>query len=117
MHSWVKQTKQVHHDAVGHEEKVLVKAAWTEEIPVYETKCLSICNVCGADITGNTREHTKKHALAGEGGGYHAEYKKVQTGTKKTEHPAEYTTKWVQDKAAWTETVVTGYTCSCGAKK
>lgn len=33
------------------------------------------------------------------------------------EHPAEYGTKWVVDKAAWTETVITGYKCGCGATK
>lgn len=116
-HNWVAVTKEVHHDATGHNEKVLVKEAWTETIPVYETVCLSICNTCGADITGNVREHVKKHTLAGEGGSHRTEYKKVQTGTKTINHPAEYTTKWVQDSAAWTEKVVTGYKCSCGATK
>ena len=116
-HNWVAVTKEVHHEATGHNEKVLVKEAWTETIPVYETVCLSICNTCGADITGNTREHTKKHTLAGEGGSHRTEYRKKQTGTKTINHPAEYTTKWVQDSAAWTEKVVTGHKCSCGATK
>lgn len=33
----------------------------------------SICDVCGADITGDEVEHTKAHAQAGEGGGWSTE--------------------------------------------
>ena len=116
-HKWVAVTKEVYHEATGHYEKVLVKKAWTEKIPIYETVCLSICNVCGADVTGNTSAHAKQHALAGEGGGHRTEYRKKQTGTKTVEHPAEYKDKWVEDSKAWTETVTTGYKCSCGATK
>ena len=116
-HKWVAVTKEVYHEATGHYEKVLVKKAWTEKIPIYETVCLSICNTCGEDITGNVREHIKKHTLAGEGGSHRTEYKEKQTGTKTVEHPAEYKDKWVEDSKAWTETVTTGYKCSCGAKK
>ena len=50
-------------------------------------------------------------------GGYHSEWKKVQTGTNKINHEAVYENKWVVDKSAWTETVTTGYKCSCGATK
>lgn len=65
---------------------VVDKAAWTEEQPVYETKILSICNTCGEDITGNTREHTKQHTLKEEGGSWHTEPRQVQTGTKTIHH-------------------------------
>lgn len=116
-HKWVAVTKEVYHEATGHYEKVLVKKAWTEKIPIYETVCLSICTVCGEDVTGNTSAHAKQHALAGEGGGHRTEYRKKQTGTKTVEHPAEYKDKWVEDSKAWTETVTTGYKCSCGATK
>ncbi len=47
----------------------------------------------------------------------HTEYIQKQTGTETIAHPAEYETRWVQDSAAWDETVITGYTCSCGASK
>lgn len=116
-HSWEAVTKIVHHDEVGHNEQVLVSAAWTEYVPVYETVCLTICNTCGADITGNTIEHPKKHVLAGENGSYRTEYEQRVVGTDVIEHPAEYKTQWVVDKAAYDETVVTGYKCSCGATK
>lgn len=118
-HEWVAVTKEVHHEATGHYEKVLVKKAWTEKIPIFETVAVEICNTCGADITNvNIPAHVKKHMLAGEDkGGHRTEYKEKQTGTKTIEHPAEYKDKWVEDSKAWTETVTTGYKCSCGAKK
>lgn len=117
-HKWVAVTKEVYHEATGHYEKVLVKKAWTEKIPIFETVAVEICNTCGADITNvDIPAHIKKHALAGEGGSHRTEYREKQTGTKIVEHPAEYKDKWVEDSKAWTETVTTGYKCSCGAKK
>lgn len=65
------------------------KAAWTEVIPLYETEERSICNICGADITGSTSAHNKQHMLAGEGSGYHSETVRVQTGTQVIDHPEE----------------------------
>lgn len=72
-------------------EKVWIvdKAAWIETIPVYENVERSICNVCGADITGNTSEHSKQHMLNGEGSGYHSEVQRMQTGEQSVEHPEE----------------------------
>lgn len=55
--------------------------------------------------------------MNGEKDGWHSEWKKVQVGTKKVNHDAVYKKKWVVDKKAWTETVVTGHKCSsCGQK-
>lgn len=117
-HSWTAQTKVVHHPATGHNEQILVKEVWTESIPIYETVAIAVCNVCGKEIVGEKPwEHGEKHALAGEGAGHHTEYVQRQTGTDTINHPAEYTTQWVQDSAAWEETVTIGYTCSCGASK
>lgn len=120
VHNWVAVTEQVKHDEVGHWETVVIKEAWTESVPVYENQVRSICNGCGADITGNTTAHMKEQMLAGNMacGGYHTETKKVQVGTNTINHPAVTDKKWIVDKAAWVETVTTGHTCSgCGAKK
>lgn len=68
---------------------VVDKAAWTEMIPIYETVERSICNICGADITGDTSAHSKQHMLAGEGSGYHSEVIRVQTETRFVDHPEE----------------------------
>ncbi|MGV3076320.1 hypothetical protein ACEE21_14645 [Clostridium baratii] len=119
-HNWVEQTKQVHHKEQGHYENVLVKPAWTEEVPVYEERARDICNTCNADITGtNIAAHVKKHMMAGEDkGGHRTEWRKVQVGTKTVKHDAVYSKKWVVDKKAWTETVVIGHKCSgCGQTK
>ena len=116
-HSWNAQTTVVHHPASGHNEQVLIKEAWTEYKPIYETVAIEVCNTCGADITANHSQHMKEHALKGEGGSRRTEYIQKQTGTETIAHPAEYETRWVQDSAAWDETVITGYTCSCGASK
>lgn len=77
---WVEDTQRVW---------VEDKAAWSESVPVYGTKEVSICNVCGADITGNTAAHSKAHMMAGEGSGHHNEVQKVVTGYNTVNHPAE----------------------------
>lgn len=71
------------------------RAAWTEQVPVYGTKEVSICNVCGADITGNASSHGKAHMLAGEGSGHHSEVRQEVIGYDVVNHPAEghYETK------------------------
>lgn len=68
---------------------VVDRAAWVETIPVYESVERSVCNICGADITGSTSEHNKRHMLAGEGSGYHSEVRWVQVGEEAVEHPEE----------------------------
>lgn len=118
-HNWVAVTKTVHHDEVGHNEtyQELVKEAWDEEVPIYEESERSICNQCGADITNHIDEHFKANWNCS---GYHSEWQDVQVGTNKIHHDAEYVTKtrYVVDKAAYDETVVTGYKCSeCGQTK
>lgn len=100
-HSWNAQTTVVHHPASGHNEQVLIKEAWTEYKPIYETVAIEVCNTCGADITVNHSQHMKEHALKGEGGSRRTEYIQKQTGTETIAHPAEYETRWVQDSAAW----------------
>ena len=119
-HNWIPVTQVVHHDEQGHNEKVLISEAWTEEIPVYEEQARDICNTCNADLTGlDISAHVKKHMLAGEDkAGHRTEWKKVQVGSNKINHDAVYENKWVVDKAAWDETVTTGHKCSdCGETK
>ena len=110
-HNWVAQTKTINHPATGHNETyyVTVKEAYDE--PIYANR--TICNRCGADITNDIDYH---YTAGGCGGSY--SNKDVQVGTKHHDAVKEARTKWVQDKAAWTETVTTGYKCSsCGATK
>ena len=87
-HPAVTHTETVHHPAVTH------------------TESHSICNGCGADITGYERNHAESAMLAGNVacGAWHSE------------------PRTVTDSAAWDETVTVTdspayYTCSCGATK
>lgn len=119
-HNWVPITSVVHHDEVGHWEDAVVKPAWTESIPVYEDQAREICNGCGADITADPYAHMEQQMDAGnmKCSGFTTEWKQVQVGTNNVNHPAVTEKKWVVDKAAWDETVTTGYKCSsCGTTK
>ena len=115
-HNYVAQTHTVHHDAAGHNEQYVVQAAYDEQVTTYENYAWDCCNVCGADCTADPWGHMEKHALAYEGGGYHTEYS-TRPVTKTVHHDPVYGTRWVQDSAAYDETVVDGYVCSCGARK
>ena len=115
-HNYVAQTHVVHHEATGHNEQYVVQAAWDETVTTYEDYAWECCNVCGADCTADPWGHMEQHALAYEGGGYHTEYG-TRPVTTTVHHDAVYGTRWVQDSAAWDETVVDGYVCSCGARK
>ena len=117
IHDWVAEYETVHHEEKGHNEQYVIKEAWTESVPIYENQIRSICNTCGADITGFASEHAEQHMLNGENGAHHTEVVQVQTGTETIEHPEEYGTRYVIDEEAYDELVLIGYTCSCGAKK
>lgn len=68
---------------------VVDREAWTESVPVYGTVEVSICNICGIDITGNTSAHAKEHMKAGEGSGHHSETRQIITGHNTVSHPEE----------------------------
>ena len=118
-HNWVAQYKTVNVPEKGHNEQVLVQAAYDEQVPVTEMKAYSICNDCGADITGNTYEHVKDHMINDTGnGGYHTEWRETVVGYNTVHHDAVYETKYVVDSPATTKQELTGYKCSgCGKTK
>lgn len=95
-HNWV---------AVTETRTVVDQAAYDEQVPITEMKEFSICNQCGADITGRYIEHFE----ANDGcSGYHSEWREVVTGYQTVHH----------DAVTHTETVTTGYRRStCGATK
>ena len=110
-HPAVTHTEKVYHPAVTHTETVHHPA-------VTHTESRSICNGCGADITGNERSHAKTAALAGNYacGSCHSEPRTV------TDSAAYDETVTITDSAEWYETVTITdsaayYTCSCGARK
>ena len=110
-HPAVTHTEKVYHPAVTHTETVHHPA-------VTHTESRSICNGCGADITGNERSHAKAAMLAGNTacGSFHSEPRTV------TDSAAYDETVTITDSKAWDETVTVTdspayYTCSCGATK
>ena len=114
-HDWVAQYKTVNVLEKGHNEQVFVQAAYDEQIPVTEMKAHSICNQCGADITGFAVSHNDQHLSNYEPGGYHTEWRETVVGYKTVHHDAVYETRYVVDSPATTKQELTGYKCSgCG---
>lgn len=118
-HNWVAQYKTVNVPEKGHNEQVLVKDAYDEQVPITEMKEFSICNQCGADITSDPRGHLKQSAVnGGNCGGYHSEWRETVVGYKTVHHEAVYETRYVVDSPATTKQELTGYKCSsCGKTK
>lgn len=117
-HEWVAQYKTVTVPEKGHNEQVLVQAAYDEQVPITEMQEFSICNQCGADITGNTTAHMKNSYLnGGNCSGYHSEWREVVTGYQTVHHDAVYETRYVVDSPATTKQELVGYKCSCGKTK
>ena len=117
-HNWVALYKTVNVPEKGHNEQVLVQAAYDEQVPITEMREYSICSTCGADITGNTSAHMKAHVLNGENGNFHSEWREVVTGYNTVHHDAVYETRYVVDSPATTKQELTGYKCSgCGKTK
>lgn len=118
-HTWVDVTEEIAHAEEGHWEEVVITPEQVKEVPVYERRELAICNGCGKDIT-NDLDHLEREMLKGNMacGGYHSEWREVQTGTKKEVIPAVTEKRWIVDKPAWTETKVVGRKCKeCGANE
>ena len=110
-HDWVAQYKTVNVPEKGHNEQVLVQAAYDEQVPITEMREYSICNDCGADITGFASDHI----LNGTCRRYHSERREVVTGYNTVHHDAVYETRYVVDSPATTKQELTGYKCSsCG---
>lgn len=118
-HNWVAQYKTVNVPEKGHNEQVLVQAAYDEQVPITEMKAYSICSTCGADITGNTSAHVKNHVMIGDDkGGHYTEWRETVVGYNTVHHDAVYETRYVVDSPATTKQELTGYKCSsCGKTK
>ena len=117
-HNWVAQYKTVNVPEKGHNEQVLVQAAYDEQVPITEMREYSVCSTCGADIIDDPSAHMKAHMLNGENGNFHSEWREVVTGYNTVHHDAVYETRYVVDSPATTKQELTGYKCSgCGKTK
>ena len=120
-HDWVAIKKKVHHDAAGHYEKVHIGTKMVVDEEAYDEqidtgKSQYVCNNC--DFASTDGQAILDHTID-EGCGYHTEhiYQIIHHEAVTHEEPV-YILKWIQDKAAYDETVITGYQCSeCGTTK
>lgn len=119
-HNWVAQYKTVNVPEQGHNEQVLVQAAYDEQVPITEMRAHDICNQCGADLTGtDIPAHMENSYLnGGNCGGHHTEWRETVVGYKTVHHDAVYETRYVVDSPATTKQELVGYKCSgCGKTK
>lgn len=119
-HNWVNVTKTVNHPAETHQEdvyedrQVKVKDAWDEQVRV---DAGAECRQCGYRTT-NPDDMTMHCLEYGHSSHNISEYKTVHHDAVYETQRVKVDTKTVTDKAAWTETVVTGQKCSsCGETK
>ena len=119
-HNWVNVTKTVNHPAETHQEdvyedrQVKVKDAWDEQVRV---DAGAECRQCGYRTT-NPDDMTMHCLEYGHSSHNISEYKTVHHDAVYETQRVKVGTKTVTDKAAWTETVVTGQKCSfCGETK
>ena len=119
-HNWVNVTKTVNHPAETHQEDVFedrqveVKDAWDEQVRV---DAGAECRQCGYRTT-NPDDMTMHCLEYGHSSHNISEYKTVHHDAVYETQRVKVGTKTVTDKAAWTETVVTGQKCSsCGETK
>lgn len=118
-HEWVAQYKTVNVPEKGHNEQVLVQAAYDEQVPITEMKAHDICSSCGADLTGtDISSHVYQHMINGDDkGGHYTEWRETVVGYKTVHHDAVYETRYVVDSPATTKQELVGYKCSCGKTK
>ena len=110
-HNWVAQYKTVNVPEKGHNEQVLVQAAYDEQVPITEMKAHDICSSCGADLTGtDISSHVYQHMINGDDkGGHYTEWRETVVGYKTVHHDAVYETRYVVDSPATTKQVMLAY--------
>ena len=119
-HTWVNVTKTVNHPAVTHQEdvyenrQVKVKDTWDEKVYV---KTVITCRQCG--FSTSSPDEMENHMLEnGHSCSSRDIYKTVHHDAVYETQRVKVGTRTVTDRAAWTETVVTGQKCSsCGKRK
>lgn len=118
-HDWVAQYKTVNVPEKGHNEQVLVKDAWDEQVEIKEMRSHDICSSCGEDLTGtDISSHVYQHMINGDDkGGHYTKWSEDVIGYKTVHHDAVYETRYVVDSPATTKQELVGYKCSCGKTK
>ena len=115
-HEWVAQYKTVTVPEKGHNEQVLVQAAYDEQVPITEMQEICVGNQSGLQINGDPNEYLLNNSNGDSG--WHSEWRETVVGYKTVHHDAVYETRYVVDSPATTKQELTGYKCSsCGKTK
>lgn len=115
-HNWIAQYKTVNVPEQGHNEQVLVQAAYDEQVPVTEMKEICVGNQSGLQINGDPNEYLLNNSNGDSG--WHSELRETVVGYKTVHHDAVYETRYVVDSPATAKQELTGYKCSgCGKTK
>ena len=97
--------KTIHHDATGHNETVWVQdtEAWDEQVPV---ATIYVCNGCGQEFPSKDAWWNHAMTYLGQDDDSHgSNHTYIQYTTVHHDATGHNETKWVQDTAAWDETV------------
>ena len=115
-HDWVAQYKTVNVPEKGHNEQVMVQAAYDEQVPVTEMQEICVGNQSCLQINGDPNEYLLNNSNGDSG--WHSEWRETVVGYKTVHHDAVYETRYVVDSPATTKQELTGYKCSsCGKMK
>lgn len=97
--------KTIHHDATGHNETVWVQDTAARDEQVYDGT-VTVCNGCGKEFSSYDEWVVHSSTFGGQGDWSHGSYHSYDK-YKNVHHDAtgHNETVWVQDTAAWDETV------------
>lgn len=117
VHSWIPITEVVHHDATGHYENKEVSAAYDETVYDWVEKGVR-CRDCGRIFASDEEwmNFVKNQTLQGDyaHGSYEVYYEQAP---RVVHHDVVTSQVWVQESAAYDETITTRFKCECGARK
>ena len=94
-HDWVAQYKTVNVPEKGHNEQVMVQAAYDEQVPVTEMQEICVGNQSGLQINGDPNEYLLNNSNGDSG--WHSEWRETVVGYKTVHHDAVYETRYVVD--------------------
>lgn len=113
-HTWVKNYKTVHHDAVYETKEVVDNEAYDEEVEKKIEKEVHICNGCGKDITEHEDEHFKTQSEADENTkciSFTTKTIEASGGTEIVHHDKKTHTEKVEIEPAYDEQIDNGWIC------
>lgn len=113
-HTWIKNYKTVHHDAVYETKEVVDNEAYDEEVEKKIEKEVHICNGCGKDITEQEEEHfasQKESDINTKCTTFTTKTIEASGGTETVHHDKKTHTEKVEVEPAYDEKIEIGWIC------